>query len=943
MPTFAPPSDGTTKVTAVGASSPITSTGGTTPAIGISPATTAAAGSMSATDKLKIDSVAFGAQVNSVVSVAGKTGAVTLTASDVSGAVSSVSGTAPIVSSGGTTPAISITPATDAAAGSMSAADKEKIDFITVTDDVTLDRLADAIYVTDYMADPADDLGAAIVLAQAAAYAAAERVAPTVWANVSTMIKSGTTVTVTTSGAHGMATGDFVAFRDANEAVYNNIFEVTYIGSTSFSIQVDSGESDPTGTIQWREAYGGSIGRTWPKWVVIPPGEYVMETVAELKNASAMTVNIWAYGALIKKSPLFPDGRRMIEIGIPSGGVPTEAADWYTSQPFFLDIRGATFRDFDYGVQLGFASANVNLGRMQMVDCDFIGNAYATSEAVRGYNRSASVHFVRCQWDNCRVSYENQSVDRCYIDAPRIQAKEYLDNADRRAFEAQYILRRGSMYTNLGTFNPSLNVPDDIVSKPMGWYLAQDFDDWASGTDYNRGDIVWADGGEGDISVTSITRSGSTATVTTATAHELMTGDRVIIEGANEADYNGTFEVTVNIDGTPTTQFTIEVENTPTTPATGTITSRRMQLWVCNTGNGGPSDLGMHTSSPAFTTDQATHWIQIDTAKEGTLSVWSDVVVENSLFGGEAGGFNAIIWNVRADEGWSSSGNTVTYPKTARVANCQIGSNTQNGTGAFRLSTVAAINNSSLTSSGTLATFVASAAHGLVTHDVVTISGANESAYNGKFKVTVTDSTTFTYTMASDPVDTATGTPVGRKETRVSPTVLMVQVPNRLEVINNKYSFTQQVAADYWGNQDEPTIWTPTRYKPLEAVIHGNHGAAQSNRYVLGGNWFNYGPDYCPTEIVVPTYTTSGTSIYIPTGAKAVKTAFGSNQTIYGFYNISNGQVFTVICDANTDIYNSSGYIKLATGGSPFAPSSGGAITFVVVDDVAHEISRVSY
>lgn len=44
------------------------------------------------------------------------------------GGVSSVSGTAPIASSGGSTPAISIAAATTSAAGSMSAADKTKLD-----------------------------------------------------------------------------------------------------------------------------------------------------------------------------------------------------------------------------------------------------------------------------------------------------------------------------------------------------------------------------------------------------------------------------------------------------------------------------------------------------------------------------------------------------------------------------------------------------------------------------------------------------------------------------------------------------------------------------------------------------------------------------------------------------------------------------------------------
>jgi hypothetical protein len=50
-----------------------------------------------------------------------------------SGTVTDVSGTAPIVSSGGNTPAISISAATTSAAGSMSAADKTKLNAMTGT------------------------------------------------------------------------------------------------------------------------------------------------------------------------------------------------------------------------------------------------------------------------------------------------------------------------------------------------------------------------------------------------------------------------------------------------------------------------------------------------------------------------------------------------------------------------------------------------------------------------------------------------------------------------------------------------------------------------------------------------------------------------------------------------------------------------------------------
>jgi hypothetical protein len=89
---------------------PIVSSGGVSPTISITPATEAAAGSMSAADKTKLDGITPGA------------------------AVASVSGVAPIASSGGTTPAISITAATEAAAGSMSAADKTKLDGIIGSD-----------------------------------------------------------------------------------------------------------------------------------------------------------------------------------------------------------------------------------------------------------------------------------------------------------------------------------------------------------------------------------------------------------------------------------------------------------------------------------------------------------------------------------------------------------------------------------------------------------------------------------------------------------------------------------------------------------------------------------------------------------------------------------------------------------------------------------------
>lgn len=68
--------------------------------------------------------------------------------------------------------------------------------------------------------------------------------------------------------------------------------------------------------------------------------------------------------------------------------------------------------------------------------------------------------------------------------------------------------------------------------------------------------------------ISGITRSSTTATVTTAAAHGLRVGDYVVISGATETQYNGTWVVA----SVPTdTTFTYTgVTGSPTTPATGT-------------------------------------------------------------------------------------------------------------------------------------------------------------------------------------------------------------------------------------------------------------------------------------------------------------------------------------------------------------------------------------
>lgn len=64
----------------------------------------------------------------------------------------------------------------------------------------------------------------------------------------------------------------------------------------------------------------------------------------------------------------------------------------------------------------------------------------------------------------------------------------------------------------------------------------------------------------------------------------------------------------------------------------------------------------------------------------------------------------------------------------------------------------------SISSNGTLCT-VTLTKHGFTTGDYVTVSGANETAYNGKFQITYLTKDTFTYTSSAVPSGTpATGT-----------------------------------------------------------------------------------------------------------------------------------------------------------------------------------------
>lgn len=202
----------------------------------------------------------------------------------------------------------------------------------------------------------------------------------------------------------------------------------------------------------------------------------------------------------------------------------------------------------------------------------------------------------------------------------------------------------------------------------------------ADQSDYNGRKIITAN--QADVLVSSITRSGSTATCTTGSAHNRATGDYAYISGANQTEYNGLVQVTV----TSSTVFTYTVSGTPATPATGASIAVKgfSSYTVLNS-----------PTNPATGT--------IEARKPSTKFTYNE------------------------------AGAKKVFPRKQAAV-------------------------SGITRSGGTATVTTSSAHGLIPGESVTISGANETDYNGTYTATITGTTTFTYTVSGSPSTPATGT-----------------------------------------------------------------------------------------------------------------------------------------------------------------------------------------
>ena len=263
--------------------------------------------------------------------------------------------------------------------------------------------------------------------------------------------------------------------------------------------------------------------------------------------------------------------------------------------------------------------------------------------------------------------------------------------------------------------------------------------------------------------ISSITHVNAVATLTTSTVHGLTTGVYVSISGTTPAAYSGVFKITV----TSTTTFTYSMATTPGTNATVVGTYLNQASTPVNT-------LMNYTTTAAYKLFAAAGTDIWETTTNPATKVFSGITsdkLQSVNMTNTAGKFLVACNGV--DPVMIYDGSVWFYVATTTTA-----------------ATI-----STITKSGTTATLTTATAHGLVTGNRVTISGASSSEYNGTYVITVTGSNTFTYIMASAPALNAT---VVGSYTVIGITGVNSNTFINVNLFKNRLYFTQKDTLSCW-------------------------------------------------------------------------------------------------------------------------------------------------
>ena len=332
-----------------------------------------------------------------------------------------------------------------------------------------------------------------------------------------TLTSVTTVATAVTSINHGLSVNDSVTIAGATPSAYNGTYQVTTVAdATHFTYTFAGGTSPATGTIT---AKGGR--RTVPGIVFLDGYFVVMDTNAKIQSSNLNDPLVWSALDFIVAQ---------IE---PGAGVAIAK-----SQNYIIAFKEWSCEFFyDAGNPVGSPFSTVGNG-FNLVGC-------ASGDSVA--NLDGILFWVSQTHQKGRGVHMMQGLQEQGISTPDI---ERILNLSTLATVYSYGVKiAGHSFYILTLVDQNITLVFDMTSKV-----------WSQWSSLTLGTAV---------SVTSITLSGTTATVTCGAVHNLLDCDPVNMAGANQGAYNGIF-VTSYVSSTV---FTFETTAGSVTPATGTITS----------------------------------------------------------------------------------------------------------------------------------------------------------------------------------------------------------------------------------------------------------------------------------------------------------------------------------------------------------------------------------
>jgi hypothetical protein len=268
----------------------------------------------------------------------------------------------------------------------------------------------------------------------------------------------------------------------------------------------------------------------------------------------------------------------------------------------------------------------------------------------------------------------------------------------------------------------------------------------------------------GAVAISTITRVSTLATLTTASSHGLATGNQVSITGCTPAAFNGVYTITV----TGSSTFTYTMASVPASNATV---------------------VGSYEKGITTPVNTLMNYTEIGGYKLFAVS-------GSTIYEAAANPAVRVFTGLNSDK-LQSVNLSNTAGKFLVACNGVDPVMIYDGTRWFFVATTTtAVTISSIarTSPSATATVTTATAHGLVTGNRVTISGASEATFNGTFVITVTGASAFTYTSTG----TSTATSVTGTYTTIGITGVNSNTFINVNLFKNRLYFTQKDTLACW-------------------------------------------------------------------------------------------------------------------------------------------------